>query len=56
MRFVTSHRYNPSEVTPLLGILVGLGLLMPAISVPHLDFLALPALVVLLPSLLFGTR
>jgi hypothetical protein len=56
MRIATPHSSTRSEATPLLGTLVGLALLMPAASVPELGFLGLPALVVLLPSLLFGMR
>jgi hypothetical protein len=56
MRIVTPHSYTRSDATPLLGIMAGLALLMPAAVVPELGFLALPALVVLLPSLLFGMR
>ena len=57
---ISSLRSFPSERTleasALLGILAGLGMLIPAFLVPEIGFLALPALLLLLPSLLFALR
>ena len=51
-----SHRSGTPDETSLLGIAAGTGLLLSAFCLPELRILALPALLVLLPSLLFGTR
>ena len=56
MRIETPNSYTRSDAAPLLGIMAGLALLLPAAVVPELHFLAIPGLVVLVPSLLFGTR
>ncbi|MCG8589596.1 MAG: hypothetical protein MJE66_09920 [Proteobacteria bacterium] len=44
------------DATSLLGIVVGVGALVPAALVPELSALALLGFVVLVPSLLFGMR
>ena len=44
------------DASSLLGIAAGMGMLLPAFLVPDLAFLALPAGLVLLPSLLYGTH
>lgn len=44
------------DATSVVGILTGFGLLVPAIFVPELRMLAVPASMVLLPSLLIGMR
>jgi hypothetical protein len=40
----------------LLGIVAGFGLLVPSALVPGLEALALPAFLILLPSLLYSLR
>lgn len=48
---------NPTlDVSSMLGVLIGFGMLVPAMFVPDLRFLSVPAAVVLLPSLLFCMR
>lgn len=44
------------DVSALVGIVTAMGLFVPAFFVPGLDLLAAPALVVLLASMLWGTR
>ena len=44
------------DASSFAGIVSGLGLLLPALVAPGLELLALPALVVLVPSLLCGLR
>ncbi len=56
MRIVSHHSSPVSEAAPLLGIMAGVGVLMAATCLPELGFLALPGLLVLLPSLLIATR
>jgi hypothetical protein len=56
MTTLTDINSRALDVTSLVGILAGFGMLVPAIFVPELRFLSVPAFVVLLPSLLIGTR
>jgi len=51
-----SHHPGARDETALLGIALGTGLLLSACCLPQLGMLALPALLVLLPSLLLGMR
>jgi len=44
------------EISSLVGIMGGVGLMLPAFFVAELAFLALPAFAILVPSLLYGTR
>jgi hypothetical protein len=44
------------DVSALLGIVAAMGLLVPAFFVPGMGALAVPAFVVLLISMLCGTR
>lgn len=44
------------DASALVGIAVGMGLLLPAFVAPEMGLLAVPAFLVLLPSLLFGMR
>lgn len=44
------------DLSSFVGMMAGMGLLFPAYFVPEMRFLALPAFVVLLPSLLYGMR
>lgn len=44
------------DASTLLGVAAGIGLLIPAFVVPGLGSLALPAFVVLVPSLLLALR
>lgn len=55
MRIVT-HGTGLLDASALIGIVAGFAMLLPAFFVPELRFLALPAFVVLVPSLLFGAR
>ena len=49
-RGTTMDRYS------LMGILAGFGMLLPAFMGPDIRMLALPALGVLVPSMLYGLR
>ena len=44
------------EMSSLLGIGASMGLMIPAFFVVELGFLAAPAMAILVPSLLYGTR
>ncbi len=44
------------EVSSLLGIVAAFGVMVPAFFVPDLALLAVPAFVLLIVSLLLGTR
>lgn len=44
------------DASSLLGIVAGMGLMLPAFFVAELAFLAAPAFAVLVPSVLYGTR
>lgn len=44
------------DATSFTGIVAGLGLLLIAFFAPGVELLAVPALLVLLPSMLFGLR
>lgn len=44
------------DTSSLLGILAGMAMLLPAVFVPEIRYLAVPGLAVLVPSLLFGMR
>ena len=50
------HRNQTLDVSSVVGMVAGMGLLLPAYVVPDLWFLALPAFLILVPSLLFGMR
>jgi hypothetical protein len=57
MRFVTTHdRMRLEDTLALLGIVAGMGMLFPVFFVPEMAFLAVPALVVLMPSMLVGMQ
>jgi len=45
-----------ADASSFAGIVSGLGLLLTAVVVPGFDLLAVPALLVLVPSLLCGLR
>ena len=52
-----AHHTNPAlGASSLVGIVAGVGLLVPAAFVPGIEALALPAFLVLLPSLLYTLR
>lgn len=53
---VWTHTDRVLDVSSLVGITAGMGLLLPALFVPDLRLLIVPALVVLLFSLLCCTR
>jgi len=44
------------DASTFAGIVAGLGLLLVALLAPGTELLAVPALLVLLPSMLFGLR
>ena len=44
------------DASTFTGIVAGLGLLLIALLAPGVELLAVPALLVLLPSMLFGLR
>jgi len=44
------------DITALVGIVAAMGLMVPAFFVPGMGMLAVPAFVVLLASMLCGTR
>jgi hypothetical protein len=44
------------DVSSFAGIMGGMAVFLPACLVPEMRFLALPAFVVLLPSLMLGLR
>ena len=45
-----------ADASSLLGVLAGMGLLLPAVLVPELRFLLVPAFGLLIPSLLIVSR
>jgi hypothetical protein len=53
---MNSHSEQISDLSSLVGIVAGFGLLLPAFLVPELRMLAIPGFAVLLPSLLYCTR
>ena len=44
------------RLLPAVGVFGGAALLMLAIAVPHVWFLSMPAVVMLVPGLVFGLR
>jgi len=52
----TIHSDQILDVSALAGIVAAIGLMIPAFFLPDLGILAVPAFVLLLASLLCGTR
>jgi len=50
------NRQRTRDLTALLGIFAGLGLLFPAFLMPGMSALTIPALLLLLPALVYELR
>lgn len=53
---IASRSDRVLEATSLVGIVAGIGALLPAFFMPEMGFLVAPAFVVLLSGLLYGMR
>jgi hypothetical protein len=57
MKLVSAtSRIRHRDALALSGMVVGIGMLFPVFFVPELAFLAVPAFLVLVPSLLFAMQ